>query len=369
MSGKESEKKEEKIEVPEEERALASRMLERLISTPTVTGMEQAAEEVVRGLLGPYVDELRVTGWANYVGTINPEGKRSVMLVAHIDQIGFIIRAIDDKGYLKFSPVGGWDPKVPYGWRVKVLTKKGAIKGVIGTIPPHLMKKEQREKPPEFENLAIDIGAESKEQAEEMGVRIGDYVVLDAPYDELTRYRVVGSGFDDKSGVATIFMAAKRLWERREELRDVRVHVVATVQEEIGLRGAYMMGYELRPDVALVVDVTFATSPGLPPEKVRAELGKGPVISIGPIYHPEVVERLLKVAEEREIPHQREADPRGMGTDTWAIQIARGGVKTALSSIPNRYMHSGVEVVDLRDLVLNSRLLAEYVLDWAKKGS
>ncbi len=362
------EKEEKKIEIPEEDRRLASQFLERLISTPTVTGMERSAEEVVRELLEPCVDELKVTGWANYVGTINPEGSKSIMMVAHIDQIGFMVRSIDDKGYLKFAPVGGWDPKVPYGCRVKVLTKSGPVYGVIGTVPPHLLKKEKAEKPPEFDELAIDIGADSKKEAEEMGVRVGDYIVIDAPYRELTKYRVVGAGFDDKSGVATIFLVAKRLWERKSELRDVAVHIVATVQEEIGLRGAYMVGYELKPDIALVVDVTFATSPGVPQGKVQVELGKGPAISIGPIYHPDVVDRLIEIAEEKEIPYQREADPRGVGTDTWAIQIARGGVKTALSSIPNRYMHSGVEMVDLRDVVFNSMLLAEYTLAYAKSS-
>jgi endoglucanase len=332
-------------------------ILRKLASVPTVTGHEQNARETIKELLSGYVDDFWTTSWDNSVAVINPTGKKKLLFAAHVDQIGFIVTNIDESGYLKFLPIGGWDARVAYGSKVTVITSKGSIRGVIGTIPPHLMK--EKEKKIDFKELVIDIGVDSKKEAEEAGVRVGDYVSLHSEPELIGKHRVIGSGMDDKAGLASIIYAARMLADRKSELGDISVYFVATAQEEIGLRGASMIGYELKPDVAVVVDVTHAKSPETK-DIAFVELGKGPVISIGPIYHREVTESLIEIAERCGIRYQREADPRGTGTDAWAIQIARGGVRTGLVSVPNRYMHSGVEMVDLRDMFDLARLLVEY---------
>ncbi|MGC9103811.1 MAG: M42 family metallopeptidase [Candidatus Methanodesulfokora sp.] len=332
-------------------------ILRRLASVPTVTGYERNARETIEELLSGYVDDFWTTPWDNSMAVINPMGKKKLLFAAHVDQIGFIVTNIDESGYLKFSPIGGWDARVAYGSKVTVITSKENIRGVIGTLPPHLMK--EKEKKIDFKDLVIDIGVDSKEEAEKVGVKVGDYVCLYSEPELVGKYRVIGSGMDDKAGLASIIYAARMLASRKSELGDISVYFVATVQEEIGLRGASMIGYELKPDLAVIVDVTHAKTPETK-DIAFVELGKGPVISIGPIYHREITESLIEIAERCGIRYQREADPRGAGTDAWAIQIARGGVKTGLVSVPNRYMHSGVEMVDLRDMSDLARLLVEY---------
>ena len=351
----------EKSDVKEKEIEDASNVLKQLVEVPTVTGTESKASEVLRKLLAPYVDEFHVDDWFNHIGKLNTGAEKKVALVAHVDQIGFMIKSIDDEGFLRIQQVGGWDASVPYGQRVLILGKKGPVLGVIGSIPPHLRKKEQA-KEIKIEDLLIDVGADNKEEVEKLGIEVGTYALLSSEFSNLLGTKVTGMAFDDKAGIASIILAAKRVFERKSELK-VELDVVATVQEEIGLRGASMIGYKLKPDAAVVVDVTHAVTPPTK-DKVVVKLGKGPAIAVGPIYHSVIVEKLRNVAEKIRSPFQIEPSPRGTGTDTWAIQVARGGVKTALLSIPLRYMHSGVEVADLRDIIHTSRILAEFVLSF-----
>lgn len=336
-------------------------LLTRLVSIPRVTGREVAfAPEVVR-LIEPYCDVVRVDAWGNVEGIVNPGGKPSVMVAAHVDQIGVIVKEITEEGYLKFEGVG-WDPRVLYGSRVKLLTERGAVKGVIGPIPTHILRtyKELEEKKIEIKDLAIDVGASSREEAEGMGIKPGTYGLVDYEPIHLGNELLSSPGLDNAAGVASMIHSMKLCWENRGSL-NAEIHFTATVQEEIGLRGAEMMSYKLKPEVAIAVDVTFAKQPLLP-EEFKLGLGKGPVISKGPIYHPEVVELMERAAEENKIPYQYETDFRGAGTDTWVIQVARGGVKTALVSVPLRYMHSPCEVVSLRD-VANTGLLLQKTLE------
>ncbi len=352
---------EESVGVEEREIEEASEILRQLVEVPTVTGTESKAGEVLKKLLSPYVDEFQTDEWFNHIGKLNPGTERKVALVAHIDQIGFMIKSITEEGFLKIDQVGGWDASVPYGQRILILGKKGPILGVIGSVPPHLRKKEQA-KEIKLEDLLVDVGADSKEEVEKLGIEVGNYALLTGDFSKLSGTRVTGMAFDDKAGVASIIMAAKRVFEKKSELK-VELDVVATVQEEIGLRGASMIGYNLKPDAAIVVDVTHAATPPIK-DKVVTTLGKGPAIAVGPVYHPIIVEKLRNAADKIKSPFQIEPSPRGAGTDTWAIQIARGGIKTALLSIPLRYMHSGVEVADLKDIVHASKILAEFVLSF-----
>ena len=349
------------MKVEEREIDEANEVLRQLVEVPTVTGTEAKAGEVLRRLLSPYVDEFLTDDWFNHIGRLNPEANRKIALVAHIDQIGFMIKSINDEGFLKIEQVGGWDASVPYGQRILILGKKGPVFGVIGSIPPHLRKKEET-KEIKMEDLFVDVGADSREEVEKLGIEVGNYALLSSNFSKLAGTRVTGMAFDDKAGVASIILAARRVFEKKSELK-AELDVVATVQEEIGLRGASMIGYKLKPDAAVVVDVTHAATPPIK-EKVDIKLGKGPAIAVGPVYHPAIVEKLRNSAEKIKSPFQIEPSPRGTGTDTWAIQVARGGVKTALLSIPLRYMHSGVEVADLKDIIHASRVLAEFVLSF-----
>ncbi len=332
-------------------------IIESLVSIPTVTGHEHTAVEKIGDMLSDVVDEVSSDRWGNLVATVNPGSDRSLMLAAHLDQIGFIVTSVDEDGFIRFAPVGGWDPRVAYGSRVLLLAEGGLVPGVIGSVPPHLRERTKGEEKLDFKDLAMDVGASSREEVESIGIGVGTYAVPDLSiWKTAVGTRICGPGMDDKSGLASILVAAKML--ARGPGTDAAVHFVSTVQEEIGLRGAAMAAFNLSPDVAIAVDVTHARAPGIPRDRVRVELGKGPVISLGPIYHREVVDLLLRAADKVGAPYQKEADPRGRGTDTWAIQTARGGIKTGLLSIPNRYMHSPVEMVDVTDVYNAGRILA-----------
>ncbi len=336
-------------------------LLRELVSVPTVTGNERAASKLMESVMAEISDLYRADEWSNFEAVINPGGSPKVMIAAHIDQIGIQVTEVTEKGYVKIAGVGGWDAKVAYGMRFKLLTEKGELVGVINTIPPHVFRarRDLEEKKWEMKDLTLDLGVNDKKKLEEMGVVPGVYGVPAYELIDLPEDHVSGPGLDDKSGVATMLLAGKYLWEGRSDVK-AEVHLVATVQEEIGLRGAKMTAFRIKPDYAIALDVTLAKQPMLESDTL-IELDKGPAISKGPIYHWEVVDYLIRVAKEEEIPYQIEPDPRGYGTDTWMIQVSREGVKTGLVSIPLRNMHSPVEVISLKDVVWSAKLVAEFI--------
>lgn len=331
-------------------------LIVKLLAMPRVTGKEVSVAQELSAIFERSCDVVRVDPWGNVEGIINPGGKPRVMVAAHIDQIGIIVRDVTDEGYIKFEGVG-WDPRVLYGSRVKLLTERGVVRGVVGSIPPHVFRthKELEEKKLEIRDLAIDVGASSKEEVEAMGIRPGTYGLPDYDPIFLGSDQISAPGLDNAAGAAAMIHSMKLCWDGRDSI-DAEIHFTATIQEEIGLRGAEMMAYKLKPEIAIAVDVTHAKQPLLPDE-FKLRVGKGPVISKGPIYHPEVVELIERVAQDHGIQLQYEADFRGAGTDTWVIQVARGGVKTALISIPLKYMHSPCEMVSLRDIASAGMLL------------
>ncbi len=336
-------------------------LLGELVSIPTVTGNERAASKLMERVMTEISDLYRSDGWSNFEAIINPGGSPKVMVAAHIDQIGIQVVEVTEKGYVRIAGVGGWDARVAYGMRFKLLTDRGELVGVVNTIPPHMFRarRDLEEKKWEMKDLTLDLGVNDKKKLEEMGVVPGTYGVPAYDLIDLPEDHVSGPGLDDKSGVATMLLAGKYLWEQRNNLR-AEVHLVATVQEEIGLRGAQMAAFRIKPDYAIALDVTLAKQPMLESDTV-IELGKGPAISKGPIYHWEVVEKLIEVAKGEEIPYQIEPDPRGYGTDTWVIQVSREGVKTGLVSLPLRNMHSPVEVLSLKDVVWSAKLVSAFI--------
>lgn len=279
---------------------------------------------------------------------------RTIMLAGHIDEIGFIITQTDENGFVFFETIGGFDPQILPGQRVRIYVKSGEmIKGCVGRTPIHLLKEEERKRVVEIENLWIDVG--SKETAKK--ITIGDYGVLDYS-PEFWGNILVSRGIDDRIG-AFVVLEALRMIEKTKTIAMTRICAVATVQEEIGLRGATTSAYSINPQVGIAVDVTFSGDhPNAKKRGSNIKLGDGPAIAIGPNITPSIYELLVKIAQEQQIPYQIEAIPRGTGTDANVIQLTRSGVATGLVSIPNRYMHSPCEMIDLNDVENAIKLLA-----------
>jgi putative aminopeptidase FrvX len=285
------------------------------------------------------------------------EDARRLVVMGHIDEIGLIVTHIDDEGYLWFGSVGGWDPQVLVGQRVSLATRAGALPGVVGRKPIHLLRDEDRKKVPELRDLHIDIGAKDGEQAAEL-VRVGDVAVIDADPLELPNGRIAARALDNRLGSFVALEAARLVaqgggaqWE---------LVAVAAVQEETTFGGSRTSAFALQPHAAIVVDGTHATdAPGIEVKQSgKHELGSGPVLSRGSTLHPWLFELLYDTAEREGIPFTVEAAGRATGTDADAVHLSRAGVPTALVSIPMRYMHSPVELVALSDVHACARLIA-----------
>jgi putative aminopeptidase FrvX len=286
---------------------------------------------------------------------------RRLLVMGHIDEIGLIVTHIDDEGYLWFRAVGGWDAQVLVGQRLVLDTRGGTIAGVVGRKPIHLQREEDRKKVADIREMHIDIGARDGAQAREL-VRVGDVAVIDAQPAELANGRLTSRALDNRLGSFVALEAARLVaksggakWE---------LAAVAAAQEEITFGGSRTSAFSLEPDAAIVVDVTHATdAPGIDvKESGKHELGSGPVITRGSTLHQTLFELLVETAEAEKIPFTLEASARATGTDADAVHISRGGVPTALVSIPLRYMHSPVELVQLEDVHACARLIAALAL-------
>ncbi len=333
--------------------------LKRLVTTPSPSGSESQIQDVCKEYVSPYVDDVYKDVHGNQYAVRNPKGELRVMLAGHVDEIGLMINNIDDKGYLSFVPIGGVDTAVLGAQRVTVHGAKGPVPGVIGRTAVHLTEPEDRGKAVKMHQLWIDIGAKDKKDAEKV-VAVGDSATIDVGFAELRQGKVVARAFDDRVG-AFVIVEAMRLLARRKV--DCAVYCVTTVQEEIGLRGAITSSYGCNPHVGVAVDVNHASDyPACEPKKQGdLKINSGPIVERGPNINPIVERGLIKAAKAKKLPYQVSAAPRGTGTDANAIQLSRGGVAAGLISIPNRYMHSAVELVGLKDVENAAKLVAEWV--------
>jgi endoglucanase len=342
--------------------------LKDLLHTPSPSGYERPIQDVVRAWAGQFADELRTDRHGNVIAVRNPGGQPRLMLAGHCDQIGLIVQYIDDNGFLYVQPIGGWDMQILLGQSLTVWSKQGPIAGVVARRAPHLLTNEERNKVPQFTEVWVDVGVKDRAEAQEL-ITIGDPVTCTLGYRELRSGLAAAPGMDDKVGVWVVMETLRLLNDRRLQ---AAIYCVSTVQEEIGLRGATTSTYGINPAVGIAVDVTHATDTPGNDKKILGEskLGGGPVVFRGPNINPRVYERLYVTARESEIAIQVRGVPKATGTDANAIQLSRDGVATALVGIPNRYMHSPVEVVSLDDLDRAARLLAEFCasvtphLDW-----
>lgn len=336
--------------------------LEKLLDAAGPSGFEVRPARVWRDEASSFASDVRVDVNGNSYATVNAEGSPRVMLAGHIDEIGLQVTHIDEKGFLYVDEIGGWDAQVLVGQRVTILGRKGDVAGVIGKKAIHLMSVEDREKASKTKKLWVDVGVSSAEEATELGLRVGDPMVLAQKMVRLAGDRIASRAIDDRIGAYVVLEAARLVAQSGSR---ASVTAVATAQEEIGYSGggARTSAYALEPDVALVVDVTFSTDV---PDVEKKELGDhkiggGPVLSRGSAAHERVFEMLATVAEEEGIPYTIQASPKYTRTDADAIFLTRAGVPTGLVSVPNRYMHSPNEVVSLADLHNTARLLAAFV--------
>src|SRR5438105_9994164 len=332
--------------------------LKDLLHTPSASGFERGIQDVVRTWAKQYADEVRTDRHGNVLAVLHPGGQPRVMLAGHCDQIALMVQHIDDNGFLYVQPIGGWDMQVLLGQNLTVWTAGGPVAGVVSRRAPHLLTNEERNKVPQFQEVWVDIGAKDRKEAESI-VTPGDPVTFALGFRELRNGLATSPAMDDKVGVWAVMEALRLL---RGRPLQASVYCVSTVQEEIGLRGATTSAYGIHPTVGIAVDVCHATdTPGNDKKQVGdTRLGLGPALFRGPNINPRVFERLEATAKAHEIDVQVRGAPRATGTDANVIQLSRDGVATGLVGIPNRYMHSPVEVVCLDDLERAARLLAEF---------
>lgn len=339
--------------------------LKKLLTTPSPTGFEVAGQRVWRDYVVAFADSVESDAYGNVYATVNPAGSPTIMLTGHADEIGFMVSHINDEGFLYYKPIGGHDPSLARGRRVLIHNEQGVVRGVTGAPVAHLQERGAEPKALKHHDNFIDIGVTSREEAEAL-VGIGDPITYVDDFEMLRDEVAVARAFDNRIGTFSVAEALRFVAEKREGLQ-AKVVAVSTVMEESGGHGAKMAAQRLRPDVALVTDVTHAIdSPGLSKEQHGSvKLGKGPVITHSAGVHPMVRRRLVQVARAHEIPLQHEASPNYTATDLDDIFVSSGGVPTALLSLPNRYMHTAVEMIHLRDLEQMIHLMSEFALDVA----
>lgn len=319
-----------------------------------VSGNEKGIRECVTELFSKFCDSVSVDALGNVIGTkkgTNPSSP-SLMIEAHMDELGMMVSSITDEGSLKFVPIGGFDPKVLPGTEVTVHGKEKLF-GVIGAMPPHLITDRSKATP--LNELCVDIGF-SKEKTETL-VSIGDIITINTFYTQLDENIVATRCIDDRGGLAIILKVLEMLSSFEIE-NDIIA--VATVQEEVGLRGAKTAAAGIMPGCAIAIDVCHAESPGVSDEAYPA--GKGPVITIGPNLHSKMTRNIIDIANRDNIDIQLEVCDGHTGTDAWEIQVAGSGIPTALVSVPIRYMHANYEVCDTTDLESAARLIASFAV-------
>lgn len=336
--------------------------LETLVNTPSPTGHETRGQRVWLDYVANFADETRSDAYGNCVAVANPGGTPRIMLAAHADEIAMTVNYITDDGFIHVRRAGGINPGITRAQRAVVHTRNGPVPGVFGSVAPHLTKGDDKREEPRIQDLFLDIGVSSRDAALQL-VRIGDPVTLSDRFERLRGDLVVGRALDNRIGTWAVAEALRRLREHSGPFAS-EVCAVSNVQEEVGLLGARQIAYSLKPDVALVVDVTHATD--IPTVDKRqhgdVKLGGGPALTHGGCNHPDVVARLEACAGKLGIELQHEAMSSTSGTDTDVIFWTRGGIPSALISLPNRYMHSPVEVVSLKDLDQIPDLLVAFVL-------
>lgn len=334
--------------------------LKRLLNMPSPPGHEARGQRVWLDYVSQYADKTYTDAYGNAVAVLNPGGSPRLMLCGHADEIAMTVNYVDENGFIYVRRLGGVDPSITKAQRVLIHTRTGPVKGVVGNVAPHLTRGDDKPKKVEMHDLFIDIGASSRAEVEQV-VRIGDPITLNDDFELLRGDLAVARAFDNRIGTFAVAEALRLLSEDKGHVQ-AEISAVSNIMEEVGLLGARQIAYTIKPDLALVVDVTHATDyPDM--NKARhgdVRIGRGPTLTHGGCNHSEVVARLEQVAQEEGIKLQHEAMSGTSGTDTDVIFWTRGGIPSALVSLPNRYMHSPVELISLKDLQAIYHLLAAF---------
>lgn len=343
-------------------REASLKFLQLLVNTPAPSGHEVRGQRVWLNYLSNFAEETYTDAYGNAVAILNKGGSPRVMLAGHADEIAMTVNFINEKGYIYVRKLGGVDPAIVRAQRVTIHSKKGPVRGVVGNVAPHLSKQEGERKVPKIEDLFIDIGVASRKEAERW-IQIGDPITLVDEFELLRGDLAIGRAFDNKIGTFAVAETLRLLSERKGQLK-AEICAVSNIMEEVGLLGARQIAYSLQPDCAIVVDVTHATDYPTVNQAAHGDikLGKGPTLTRGGCNHAEVVARIEKIAKDQKIKLQFEAMSATSGTDTDVIFWTRGGIPSALISLPNRYMHSPVEMVNLKDLEKIPQLMAAFCL-------
>lgn len=333
-------------------------LLKKLSDAHGVSSNEGDIRDIIRTELEGVVDEITEDVMGNLIAT-KRGGDFSIMIAAHMDEIGLMVQYIDERGFIRVVPLGGWFGPVLYCQRVVLHGKNGPVMGVIGAKPPHVMKPEERKREIKIEDMFIDVGATSEDEVKELGIEVGTPITLDREYTELTGNRITGKALDNRVGVAMLIRALQQIESPHT------IYGVFTVQEELGLKGAKVSAYSLNPDCAIATDVTIpGDHPGIEKKDASVEMGKGPVLVLvsasgrGLMADPRMTAWLREAAEKSNIPYQLEVGTGG-NTDATIIHLERGGIPSIPFSIASRYIHSPVEVVDIGDLEAGIQLLVE----------
>jgi len=334
-------------------------LLARLTEADGAPGYEDSVRNLLKKHVSPYVDELKVDALGNLV-CVKGSGRPRVMLAAHMDEVAMMVRHVEDNGFIRIVRVGGLSPDILPGNEVRIRGSNGPVYGVIGTVPPHIRKQVKARgegRQVRFEDLYVDVGAESRRAVEELGVRVGDFVFFTTCFRSLPNDYVMGKAFDDRMGCAVIASTLKELDGFRGTL-----YAVFTVQEEVGLRGATVAAYNIAPDVAIVLEGTLAgDTPGIPPQEAVTRIGKGPALRVmdaSMIANRRFLKFIEEVASRAGIPYQLQISP-GSGTDAGRIHVSRSGVPSAVISVPCRYIHSPRCLASLKDFSSTVKLLTE----------
>ncbi len=347
-------------------REASLKFLEKLVNTPSPSGQEHRGQRVWLDYVSQFSDETRTDAYGNAVATLNKGGSPRLMLAAHADEIAMTVNFIQADGFIYVRKLGGVDAAITRAQRVVIHTRKGPVKGVVGNVAPHLTRDDSDRRAPKIHDLFIDIGVDSRKAASKL-VEIGDPITLDEKFEILRGDIAVARAFDNRIGTFAVAETLRLLKESKLALQ-AEVCAVSNIMEEVGLYGARQIAYSLEPDLAIVVDVTHATDYPTINQHQHGDikLGKGPTVTRGGCNHRAVLDRIEEVAGAAKIKLQYEAGSATTGTDTDVIFWTRGGIPSALISLPNRYMHSPVELVHLKDLKKIPEIMSAFALSLRK---
>lgn len=336
--------------------------LQKYLNNASPTGFEHSGQQLWLDYIRPFIDEYFTDTYGTAVGIINPSAPYKVVIEAHADEISWFVNYITKEGYIYLKKNGGSDHAIAPSKRVNIHTSKGIVKGVFGWPAIHVRDNEN-DKPPTMKNIFLDLGCESKEEVEALGVHVGCVATFDDEFLEINQKYFCGRALDNRIGGFMIAQVARLLKENNQKL-PFGLYIVNAVQEEIGLRGAEMIAHRIKPDVALVTDVCHDTQSPMYDKKASGDLacGKGPVLTYGPAVQNNLLHMILDVAQRKEIPFQRASAYRATGTDTDAFAYSNAGVASALISLPLKYMHTTVEMVSKHDVEHIIRLMYEFLM-------